>query len=135
MKKIILGYAIIVIIVCFLVLAVNILQNKNSGKIACTQEAKICPGGSAVGRSGPKCEFAPCPKLNNTLAEAEAREIAKNNCIKGGESLAPGIYNTQTKTWWFDANLNSAPEGCSPACVVSEDTKKAEINWRCTGYK
>ena len=30
--------------------------------IACTMEAKICPDGSAVGRSGPNCEFAPCPK-------------------------------------------------------------------------
>lgn len=29
--------------------------------VACTMEAKICPDGSAVGRSGPKCEFAPCP--------------------------------------------------------------------------
>jgi hypothetical protein len=28
---------------------------------ACTMEAKICPDGSAVGRSGPNCEFAPCP--------------------------------------------------------------------------
>lgn len=27
----------------------------------CTMEAKICPDGSAVGRSGPNCEFAPCP--------------------------------------------------------------------------
>lgn len=29
--------------------------------IACTMEAKICPDGSAVGRTGPNCEFAPCP--------------------------------------------------------------------------
>ena len=28
--------------------------------VACTSEAKICPDGSAVGRSGPNCEFAPC---------------------------------------------------------------------------
>lgn len=28
---------------------------------ACTMDAKICPDGSAVGRSGPKCEFAACP--------------------------------------------------------------------------
>ena len=27
----------------------------------CTQEAKICPDGSAVSRTGPNCEFAPCP--------------------------------------------------------------------------
>lgn len=29
--------------------------------IACTMDAKICPDGSAVGRTGPNCEFAPCP--------------------------------------------------------------------------
>ena len=28
---------------------------------ACTQEAKLCPDGSYVGRAGPDCEFAPCP--------------------------------------------------------------------------
>lgn len=28
--------------------------------VACTMEAKICPDGSAVGRTGPKCEFSPC---------------------------------------------------------------------------
>jgi hypothetical protein len=27
----------------------------------CTMEAKLCPDGSSVGRSGPRCEFAPCP--------------------------------------------------------------------------
>ncbi len=30
------------------------------GASVCTTEAKICPDGSAVGRSGPKCVFAPC---------------------------------------------------------------------------
>lgn len=29
--------------------------------IACTMEAKQCSDGSWVGRSGPNCEFAPCP--------------------------------------------------------------------------
>jgi hypothetical protein len=33
---------------------------------ACTAEAKICPDGSAVGRQGPNCEFAPCPPSNST---------------------------------------------------------------------
>ncbi|MCR4322674.1 MAG: Gmad2 immunoglobulin-like domain-containing protein [Candidatus Azambacteria bacterium] len=28
--------------------------------IVCTQEAKLCPDGSAVGRTGPNCEFANC---------------------------------------------------------------------------
>lgn len=28
----------------------------------CTEEAKICPDGTAVARVGPSCEFAPCPE-------------------------------------------------------------------------
>ncbi|GEM_PF-5725234 len=34
---------------------------------ACTTDAKICPDGSAVGRQGTNCEFAPCKKSNYTL--------------------------------------------------------------------
>lgn len=31
-------------------------------QVGCTEEAKICPDGSAVGRVGPSCDFAPCPE-------------------------------------------------------------------------
>jgi len=31
---------------------------------ACTQEAKICPDGSSVSRTGPNCEFAECSDIN-----------------------------------------------------------------------
>jgi hypothetical protein len=68
-----------------------------------------------------------------TLTESEARIIAEASCIKGGEALSAGSYNPNSKTWWFDANLNATREGCNPACVVSDETKTAEINWRCTG--
>ncbi|TSD03348.1 MAG: Uncharacterized protein Athens071416_29 [Parcubacteria group bacterium Athens0714_16] len=30
-------------------------------QIFCTTEAKLCPDGSGVGRTGPNCDFAPCP--------------------------------------------------------------------------
>jgi len=30
---------------------------------ACTMEAKICPDGSLVGRTGANCEFAVCPEI------------------------------------------------------------------------
>jgi hypothetical protein len=71
----------------------------------------------------------------NAYSEHDARKIAEKLCIKGGEALGNGIYNENSKTWWFDANLNAVQEGCNPACVVSEETKTAEINWRCTGLK
>lgn len=82
-----------------------------------------------------KSAQAPAPQTPPTgLTEAEARTIAQQTCIKGAESLAlGGIYNENSKTWWFDANLNATQSGCHPACVVWEETKTAEINWRCTG--
>lgn len=36
-------------------------EEEPEGPVACTMEAKICPDGSAVGRTGPNCEFAACP--------------------------------------------------------------------------
>ncbi len=32
----------------------------------CTLEAKICPDGSSVSRTGPNCEFTPCLQVTNT---------------------------------------------------------------------
>lgn len=32
-------------------------------QVVCTQEAMVCPDGSSVGRTGPNCEFAPCPTV------------------------------------------------------------------------
>ncbi|MEK7167652.1 MAG: TspO/MBR family protein [Patescibacteria group bacterium] len=39
-----------------------IWQGNISRPVACTMEARLCPDGSAVGRVGPNCEFAPCPE-------------------------------------------------------------------------
>jgi len=36
------------------------LGSQEGGK-QCTMEAKLCPDGTSVGRTGPNCEFAPCP--------------------------------------------------------------------------
>ena len=33
----------------------------DNSSVSCTMEAMECPDGSFVGRSGPKCEFTPCP--------------------------------------------------------------------------
>lgn len=46
--------------------------------VACTEEAKICPDGSAVGRTGPNCEFAPCPERGSDYCESD------NDCICDG---------------------------------------------------
>lgn len=108
---------------------------------ACTEEAKICPDGSAVGRVGPDCEFAPCPSdvtsptcgktgTDKFLGINDAMLIAaQSEC--GDKLKSTHVCNEGTGTWWID--LNIIAKGCSPACVVDVVTKKAEINWRCTG--
>lgn len=41
--------------------------------LACPADAKVCPDGTAVGRTGPSCTFPACPAPNITL---EAADIA-----------------------------------------------------------
>lgn len=108
--------------------------NNSPEQVFCTMEAKECPDGSFVGRTGPNCEFSPCPQATAQLDEAAARVIAEQFCIKGGEALGKGIYHEVKKTWSFAANLNSELTGCSPVCVVSEETRQASISWNCTGF-
>jgi len=58
-------------------------NNPIGGAKACTMEAKICPDGSSVGRSGPNCEFAPCPAAKTGLANP-----ASTYCVnQGGQSV------------------------------------------------
>ena len=59
MKKIIILIIVLVVIFTGIYLYKNI--NPKPFEVMCTEEAKICPDGSVVGRSGPKCEFAACP--------------------------------------------------------------------------
>jgi len=42
--------------------AATITVSNENDQIACPMDAKICPDGSAVGRTGPNCEFTPCPR-------------------------------------------------------------------------
>lgn len=55
---------------------------------ACTMEAKLCPDGSAVGRTGPNCEFAECPTsatttTTTTTSGTATLAIGKSATIKG----------------------------------------------------
>jgi serpin B len=69
---------------------------------------------------------------NATITIEEAIVVAKNSeCVIDGKLTDKYFYNSNTRTWWIDLDLKK--DGCSPACVVREETKTAEINWRCTG--
>jgi len=52
-------------VVATILLAINpiykVVSEIGNSQTTCTLEAKVCPDGSSVVRTGPKCEFAPCP--------------------------------------------------------------------------
>lgn len=68
----------VLIIVTLLITLVWLLAFENHTRVtplACTMEARICSDGTAVGRTGPHCEFSPCP-------------VTKNPQEEGGEMIA-----------------------------------------------
>ncbi len=66
----------------------------------------------------------------------EAKIIAEDSeCTEKGALTENSFYNENTRTWWIDLDMKEEfkLDYCSPACVVNEETRTAEINWRCTG--
>ena len=61
---------IITVIIIFLGIAIVFVIRGKSPilsptpiQTACTEEAKLCPDGSYVGRTGPQCQFSECPAV------------------------------------------------------------------------
>jgi len=52
---------LLLIFLFFLIIGFLIYFNVPPQLVSCTEEAKLCPDGSAVGRTGPNCEFEECP--------------------------------------------------------------------------
>lgn len=76
----------IIIVILLLGAGGYYIFNKNlpgDEPVFCTADAKLCPDGSYVGRTGPKCEFAKCP--SSEIKEGTAASIGEtilNNGIK-----------------------------------------------------
>jgi hypothetical protein len=57
----VIGIAVLIVFGALLAAGMRVAQAPNEETRACTKEAKICPDGTAVGRTGPNCEFEECP--------------------------------------------------------------------------
>lgn len=68
------------------------LEQAPIGEKACTMEAKLCPDGSAVGRTGPNCEFTPCP--SEALCEGGPCPVVTATTTPGGGGGSILPYNS-----------------------------------------
>ncbi len=114
-------YIIWVSFALYLNLSILLLSNNNPGAIFCTQEAKQCPDGSYVGRTGPKCEFSPCPqtsasefnkpvtvRVNEKVIFSDSlsltlQEINDSRCKPGVQCIWQGELSAV-----FSANINGS---------------------------
>ena len=79
-EKVLLVLVFFVFVVPFVILTGIRYQDGNPEpeQVFCTMEAKMCPDGSYVGRSGPKCEFAECPKVEGSVQVKFNQKILNN---------------------------------------------------------
>ncbi len=71
-------------------------------QVVCTLEAKICSDGSSVGRSGPKCEFTPCPTKNNE--STNSAQIANWKTYTDSQNNFSFKY---PDTWYYKSITNA----------------------------
>ncbi len=62
--------------------------------VACTEEAKICPDGTSVGRTGPNCEFTACP--TSPALEQPVPEEEMTACTMDAMMCPDGSYVGRT---------------------------------------
>src|SRR5690242_6824446 len=70
---------IAIIIVSLLAITSEIARGPHTQAQACTTEDRICPDGTAVGRTGPNCEFAACPEPVEGLAPTSTSNAVESN--------------------------------------------------------
>ena len=78
----------------------NTIARKNK-LAACTEEAKICPDGSTVGRTQPNCDFAPCPDVVGIANKIIISSPKSNDLVTSPIS----IKGKAVGTWFFEGDF------------------------------
>ncbi len=100
MKKLIILIVVVVIVALGIIFWPKIsagLFHKNTSQVVCTMEAKLCPDGSYVGRSGPKCEFKKCPIVTATSTPVISTSTDSITLGVGQKGEVAGINITLNK--------------------------------------
>jgi plastocyanin len=117
MKK---TYIIVIVLVLLVIGAVFVFgkgkkaeapvsQVPTGEQVACTMDAKMCPDGSFVGRSGPKCEFTTCPEAK-------------------GVNVSVGVYTAPVKEFTISGKNFSF----TPSLITVKKGDKVKITFQNT---
>ncbi len=105
-------------------------SSPNPTDYACTQEAKLCPDGSYVGRTGPKCEFAPCPTVKVTSGISGTVKTGPTCPVQrvGDHSCDDKLYKGDFVVKIFDATAGKTAVGQEMARFSTDVNGKYSVN-------
>jgi Immunoglobulin-like domain of bacterial spore germination len=103
-------------------------------QVMCTMDAKQCPDGSYVGRTGAKCEFV-CPAAPVVPADIEAQIDAKADLIMLASPVPNGIIENGVVVtgqarggWFFEASFPVMLTNWD-GLIIAEGVATAEGDW------
>lgn len=119
----------------------NAIENSRKGiervTGACTEEAKVCPDGSAVGRVGANCEFAPCPETGDDIfLELQRLNIIVTGVASRQEMTLPvflsgpnwGLKKTVCEEGGYDLSSYSGKSVLLTSYPISETYNGEKLN-------
>lgn len=108
---------------------VMLLMTTFVSSFTCSQEPKFCPGGSPVWKSGPQCEFAPCPDVS-VKKEYNSQVICEGKmkvCPDGSTVWGRGS-NCEFDACPIQTGCTIEEKLCSDGSVVRRSGPKCEFN-------
>ena len=102
-------------------------------QIVCTQDAKVCPDGSAVGRTGPNCEFAECPPMicptdTNVCPDGSMVSRVGTNCEFAPCPLTPAGCTKELKTCPDGSTVSRVAPSCAFAVCPAPNTTQCDYS-------
>lgn len=138
MKKIFISILTAVIVIGGGFFIFQSLQSRTINPVACTMEAKQCPDGSYVGRTGPKCEFSACPSgttklgfvYQNASADLIQVELPYPDAVVGREF---SVLGRARGTWFFEASFPVVLLD-KDGRVLAQGVAQAQKDWMTTEF-
>ena len=127
-KHLLIGFGSVIALLLIAATGVVLMQSRNTqppvatvsptpvmedpdGMVACTMEAKLCPDGSAVGRTGPNCEFAPCPGESGSGSGTSSGSANTNGqnyrVLVQNDGLSGGLTEQKTEVVFTQQDLEA----------------------------
>lgn len=75
-------------------------ETETDEAVFCTMDAKQCPDGSYVGRTGPNCEFTACPAVSDDQSEMQDMIVVAEP-IENDLVTSPLQLSGEARGYWF----------------------------------